>query len=207
MSAEKATGTCPECGAANPVTATRCWMCGRTAWTVATPGSVPAAPDKSTPVAPGATEEIWISEEQHPAQPGLRDTQKNRWLILGTTVLVIAGVGWEAPGLATLLAVVVGFPLLITLATAARREARFHRQVAAGRIQSAASEGGPESPTARPMSGGEQVGVFFKWMAFAAGSVLVTAALLVILVAVMVISLVTALLEACGILFHTAQGG
>lgn len=137
----------------------------------------------------------------------MRDTQKNRWLILGTAALVIAGVGWEAPGLATLLAFVVGFPLLITLGTAARREARFHRQLAAGDVQSASGEGGAKSPTKPPMSGGQQVSLFFKWMAFAAGSVLVTAALLVILVAVMVISLVTALLEACGVIFHTAQGG
>src|SRR5689334_14450939 len=120
MSAETATGTCPECGAANPVTATRCWMCGRTAWAVGTPAASSPAP--STLAAASTPEEVWIANDHETPRPGMRDTQKNRWLILGTAALVIAGVGWEAPGLATLLAFVVGFPLLITLGTAARRE-------------------------------------------------------------------------------------
>jgi hypothetical protein len=181
-------------------------MCGRTAWAMATPGC-PSSSQESSPAAQLASGEIWIADEAAAPRQAVRDSRKNRWLILGTTALVIAGVGYEAPGLATLLTIVVGFPMLITLGTAALRESRFHRQIAAARAQSSSGQIKPVSTTARPMSGGQQVSLFLKWMAFAAGSVLVTAALLVVLLAVMVISLVTALLEACGIIFHTAQGG
>jgi len=210
MPGESAVGICPECGAANPVTATACWMCGRTAWAVGATRSSHSAQTPATGASAGApitSDEIWIADDQDASRPAFRDARKNRWLILGTTCLVIAGVGWEAPGLATLLAIVVGLPLLVTLGTAALREARFHRNLAARREQLASGQVPSAPMKVRPMSGGEQVGLFLKWMAVAAGSVLVTAALLVVLIAVMVISLVTALLEACGVLFHTAQGG
>lgn len=136
-----------------------------------------------------------------------RDNRTNRWLILGATAIVIAGVGWESPGLAILLTIVVGFPLLITLGTAALRDSRFQRQIAARGTGSASGHVTHASTTIRPMTGGEQVGLFLKWMALAAGSVIVTAALLLVLVAIMVISFIAALMEACGIIFHTTQGG
>lgn len=183
-------------------------MCGRTAWAVGATGpKARASVNVPSAGAPITSDEIWIADDQAAPRPALRDARKNRWLILGTTCLVIAGVGWEAPGMAPLLTVVVGLPLLVTLGTAALREARFHRDVASRREQLEAGQVPSAPMKVRPMSGGEQVGLFLKWMAVAAGSVLVTAALLVVLVAVMVISLVTALLEACGVLFHTAQGG
>jgi hypothetical protein len=177
-------GLCPECGAENALAARACWMCGRAAW-VAAPSRVPAPP----------------SEPNGDVSPPARDSRLTRWMLLATAVVVIAGTAFESRGLAVLLGVVVGLPLLITVAKANFRETRFRNALAEG---GAAPPGEmPGQAVARPMSAGEQAGTFFKWMSITVGSVLVTFTLLVMAAAVMVLSLIAAFFTACAEILHT----
>lgn len=154
-------GCCPDCGAENALTATKCWMCGRTAWVAAAPASQPAL----------ATD-IWL-----PQTPADVRQEPSFWVKYETTlalsalvVLVTAGVWLHEPALGILMVLLIDLPLLITISAS----------------------------LLRPMTRGQKVGTFLKWLAVMAGSVIFMAAVAIVVMVVAFISMITALAQMCG---------
>lgn len=197
MSGEPASiGVCPECGAENPVTAARCWMCGRQAWgrPAAKTASDASTPQSDVSLQPTLPDSRWLTESESPP-PVARSESATRILVLVATGLVITGVWFESHGIALLLAGLLGVPLLITLGTAMSRDARYRKAVSVR--HNLTDESLPPQPPAPPMSTGEQAGMFVKWVAIATGSALVAGAVFVIILAIMILSVVAAFFEAC----------
>jgi hypothetical protein len=173
-------GLCPDCGAENAQTASRCWMCGRRAPLAEAPEHGDRLSDPASPSPDGSS--LWVVHQTELAL-----------LVLVTVVTV--GVWQYSVFYGLLMLLVIDLPLLMTVGAVMVRYAQHRSQVE----QYADLPPGVERPlvTVRPMTGGEQMGLFLKWLLAMAGSLLLLAGLAFIVICVLLVSLITALAEIC----------
>lgn len=182
-----AQGRCPDCGAENALTATKCWMCGRTAWVASSSTTQLAlASDIWQPETPADVREepsFWVKHES--------------MLALSALVIVVTAGVWLYEGvLGFLMVILIDLPFLITISASLIREGRHRSQL--NQLKDLPAGAPRPAVTVRPMTGGEKVGTFLKWLAVMAGSVIFMAGVAIIVIAVAFISMITALAQMCG---------
>jgi hypothetical protein len=193
---------CPECWATNAPTASKCWLCGRTAW-LAAPAATAAAEPKPNPTAAGTP-----SEPARPLEPPVgAGLNFNLATLLGVVTLGAVGFGLYSihQGLGILFVVVMGPAVLVTALAAWARDAcvRAQRRTLASTAGSPfrgpadRPEPIPAELVVRPLTAGQKAGIFVGTAATMLGTAAVFVVVIAIVAILAVLAFVAAFFEMC----------
>ncbi len=212
MNQPQTNSACPECQAELPDGARFCWLCGApVSQSVADPATgAPGAPTTvpARVVSPSASAGgLWIEDDAGPSQrPGTISAETSPthsasdaalFLLPLLVFLVLIGVWTQSQGLALLLGVLIGPPLLVTCLKSAVRTAQSRQS--AGSLPAANRRGPASAARVTPMTTSEKASTFVKGlfvMLVTLGGLLSLAAICALIA---LVCMVTALLSICGI--------
>lgn len=210
MSPPPSNSACPDCQAELPEGARFCWLCGApvsrpvpaTVASISVPPKVPTPSDLSTVSTSGP----WITDDAatKPARDGFEETpppqsaSDTALLLVPLLILfVLMGVWSQSHGVAILLAVLIGPPLLVTCLKSAIRSSKSRQS--AGSASAGSRRETDQSPPFAPMTTNEKASTFLKGLLIMLATVGGIVGVAAICALIAIISMVVALLSICGI--------
>jgi len=202
---------CPDCQAELPEGARFCWLCGapvssqvsETVARAAAPAKLPAASGSLTESASGP----WIADDDTPARrasegtvepPPPQSASDTALFLLPLLVFfVLMGVWSQSHGVAILLGILIGPPLLVTCLKAAVRSSQSRQS--AGSLPAGNRREPGQAPPVAPMTTNEKTSTFLKGLLVMLVTVGGIVGLAAICALIAIISMVVALLSICGI--------
>jgi hypothetical protein len=206
MSPTPSNRICPDCEAKLPTEARFCWLCGASVSQLAPdPFDEEAISSIASDHATEPPSKPWIPGHSKPGR-----TESERFeepisspsvfvaLLLGLTLMIVLmGVGSESRGLAILLVILIGPPLLVTSLKSAARTSQ-SRQTSDTLPVGNQTRPAAKSPVT-PMTSAEKASTFFKGLLVMLLTVGGIVGLLAICALIALVSMVSALLSICGI--------